>query len=250
MFARFLGLRALLIVLLLVPMSRAQDSKSRPPDKSDSTIDADTLKTGDYIGKLVAPPASDGLFTLRIDFYEPKDPATAARAASQLNVEVQKARALEQQVAANPTPQRVSALQQAYNQVRKEQAKQRDLYNISFKDYEFHAASDMMVRYLLPPVVYDDKGERKKFSLLDLREMRGSDPNVPGFEAKVTDLQANQILRVSLYPARTTTPAATSKDKAKSEPKMEVAVAVIVVAEDMTAVNQDNKDTGKKKKGK
>jgi hypothetical protein len=241
---------SLLAMLLVLPAAYAQDSKSKPADKSDSVIDSDTLKTGEYVGKLLAPPGSDGQFSLRIEQYEAKDPAAAQRAADQLNAEVQKARGLEQQVAVNPTPHNVSALQQTYNHIRKEQAKQRDLYNVTYKDIEFHATDDLIVRFLLPPVVYDDKGERKKFSLLDLREMRGNDPNLPGFDAKVSDLQSNQVVRVTLRPAKTKTTSASStdKDKAKAAPKTEATMVVIVVAQDMTAVPQDKKDTPKKKK--
>src|SRR5262249_29763068 len=102
------------------------------------------------------------------------------------------------------------------------------------------------------PVQYDDKGEIKKLSLLDLQEMRGLDPNVPGFQAKVSDLQPNQVVRVTLRQAKAA-PADKPKegDKAKPAPKMEVSMAGIVVADDLTQVKQDNKDAGKrKKKGK
>jgi len=237
------------MLLLFASISQAQDTKGKD-DKSDSTIDSNTLQTGEYIGKLLAPPGSDGLFSLRIDYYVPKDAAAAKKAADQLNNLVQQARNLEQQVSANPTQQRITSLQQAYDRVRKEQAKQRDLYNIASKDIEFHSANNLIVRYLTPPVVYDDKGERKKYTSIELREMRGYDLNVPGFEAKASDLQTNQIVRISLRPAKATSTATTTSDKTKPETKMEATMAVIVVAEDMTAVPQDSKDQPKKKKGK
>jgi hypothetical protein len=254
MLERFLGPAALLSVLLIPPVSRAQDSKSKATDSSDSTtVDASTLKVGEYLGKLLAPPGSDGKFSLRIDQYDAKDSAAATRATNQLNANLQRARQLEQQVAVNPGQQQVNALKKLYSDIRKQQAQLPDLYNISSKDIEFHAADGMTVRFLTPPIVYNDKGERKKFSSLDLLEMRGTDPNVPGYEAKLSDLQANQVIRVSLRTAKAASgdkaapSAGSDKDKAKSTPKMEATMAVIVVAEDMTAVNQDNKD---KKKGK
>jgi hypothetical protein len=214
-------------------------------NKSESTIDANTLQAGEYIGKLVAAPAGDGLFSLRMEYFEAKDPAAARRASEQMSALVQQARSLEQQVAANPTPQRVNSLQQAYNKIKNEQGKQRDLYKISYKEIEFHAADNMIVRFLLPPVIYDEKGERKKFTQLDLQEMHGDDPTVPGFAAKLSDLQTNQVLRVSLRPAK---PAPANTDKSKPAPKMEAAMAVIVVAEDTSPVPQDPADQPKKKK--
>jgi hypothetical protein len=258
MLARFLGFTMLLMAIFALPGSNAQDSKSKSSDSSNTTIDADTLKEGEYLGKLLAAPSEDGQFTLRFENKEPKDAAVASRAADALNGEVQRARQLEQQVAANPTPQRISALQAAYKRIRKEQERQRDLYNTTYKDIEFHAATDMVVRFRLPPVVYDDKGEQKKYSQLDLQEMRGSNPNVPGFQAKVTDLQPNQIIRVSLRQARapsadkSTTVNSTDKDKEKDKtkaaPKMEAVMILVVIAEDLTPVSQDNKNAAKKKK--
>jgi hypothetical protein len=248
---RFFGPATLLTMLLLLPAAEGQDSKSKSSDQSTS-IDASTLKAGEYIGRLLAAPGSDRQFTLRIDHYEAKDSAAAEKATNQLNAKVQRARQLEQQVAANPTLQQVNALKQLYNEIRKEQNQLLDLYNVT-KDIEFHAADDILVRFLKPPVVYDDKGERKTFNSAQLTAMRGFDLNVPGFEAKLSDLQANQIVQVSLRSAKSGTGAKakaaadSDKEKAKPAPTMEAAMAVILVQEDMTPVKQDNKDTGKKK---
>jgi hypothetical protein len=258
MFARVFLLAGLLtLILCLTPATEAQD-KAKPGDKSDASVDADTLGEGEYFGKLVNTPGSDGKFNLRIDLsrYEAKDSAAASRVNSQLNADLQKARQLEQLVALNPTQQQVNALQQVYNQIRQTQSRQKDLYKVvpDSKDVEFYAAPDMAIRFLIPPVIYDDKGERKKFSLIDLREMRGVDPNVPGYEAKSSDLQPGQIVRVSLRPAkaRPKKPSGEDgdKDKPKAAPKMEATMAVIVVAEDPTPVNTGSPDAPKKKKKK
>jgi hypothetical protein len=122
------------------------------------------------------------------------------------------------------------------------------------QDTEFHAADKMVVRFLQPPVIYDDKGERKKLTQLDLQEMRGFDPSVPGYEAKLSDLQPGQVVRVTLRPAPPpaagASRSAASDDKAKAKPaaKMVVTMALIVIAEDMSPVNQDNTDANKRKK--
>ncbi len=140
-------------------------------------------------------------------------------------------------MALNPTEQQLNRLQQAYDQVRRALARQKDAYKVvaDSKDVDFHAAGDMVVRFLLPPVVYDDKGELKKYRLIDLKEMRGVDPTVPGYEAKTSDLQAGQLVRVSLRPAKAK---AAGTETGKPAPKMEATMAVIVVAEDVSAVEQ------------
>jgi hypothetical protein len=237
---RLLGPTTLLTTLLAFSATEAQDTKSKPPDNSAAAVDADTLKAGEYFGTLLNPPGRDGVFTLRIDRsrYEAKDSAQAARVNSQLSADLQRARALEQQVALNPTGQQLNRLQQAYDQVRRGLARQKDAYKVvaDSKDVDFHAAGDMVVRFLLPPVVYDDKGELKKYRLIDLKEMRGVDPTVPGYEAKPSDLQTGQVVRVSLRPAKAK--AAGTADPSKPAPKMEATMAVIVVAEDVSPVEK------------
>jgi hypothetical protein len=238
MLARRVGLATLLTAIAAVSATRAQDSKGKLGD-GPSSVDAATLKAGEYPGKLLSPPDGSGLFTLRIENLEAKDPAAAARATGQLNSDIQRAAQLEQQVAINATQKQVNALKQLYDKIRSQQNKMRDLYNP--RDVEFHAADDMMVRFLRPPVQYDDKGERKKLSLIDLKELRGVDPNVPGYRGQLSDLQPNQIVRVTLAEVKA------SKEKGKTGPKMEATLALIVVAEDTTPVPQDRRDTGKKK---
>jgi hypothetical protein len=231
----------------------AQDSK-KSLDSSSTTTDSSTLKAGEYTGKLVAPPDSDGQFTLRTERYEPKDSAAASRATNQLNADMQRARQLEQQVAINGTAQQLHNLNQLYGQIRKKMAQQRDLYNVVAQDTEFHAADKMVVRFLQPPVIYDDKGERKTLTQLDLQEMRGLDPGVPGYEAKLSDLQPGQVVRVTLRPApppaagASKSAAGDDKERAKPAPKMVVVMALIVVAEDMSPVKQDNTDANMRKK--
>ncbi len=251
---RALGPVTLSALLVGLPAATAQDAKSKSSDKRAATVDADTLKAGEYTGKLLNPPGRDGKFTLRIDQsrYEAKDSAAAARINSQLNADLQKARLLEQQVALNPTDQQLNRLQQAYNQIRQDLNRQRDAYKLipNFKDVEFHAAPNLTVRFLLPPVVYNDKGELKKYRLIDLKEMRGVDPNVPGYEAKLSDLQPDQLVQVWLRPAAEAGPSEASSDAeaGKPAPKMLATMAVIVVAEDTSPADQGSKPPPKRRK--
>jgi hypothetical protein len=237
------SLTALTLAMLVATLSpaTAQDSKQNS-DNTPAVIDSDTLKAGEYMGKLAVPPGTDGQFTLRIEHYEPKDAAAARKAVNQLNADVQRARQLEQQVAVNGTNQQLHDLNQLHISIRKRLAQQSDLFNVVGQDIEFHAADAMIVRWLLPPVIYNDKGERKKLTPLDLEEMRGFDRSLPGYEAKLSDLQVNQMIRVSLRPAKaasTTASKSTSGSDKKKTPKMEAAMVVIVLADDLTPVTGD-----------
>src|SRR6516164_8572860 len=107
--ARLIVSGTLLAVVMFLSASNAQNAKNKASENSSSpSIDASTLQSGEYFGKLVGPPGSDGTFALRFEKLEPKDAAAAKKAADELNAAVQHARDMEQQVSANATPQRVN----------------------------------------------------------------------------------------------------------------------------------------------
>jgi hypothetical protein len=76
-----------------------------------------------------------------------------------------------------------------------------------YKEFSMETVDNFLVRRLNPPFEYDDKGNIKKYTKEELDKMKGKDKNVVGYEAKVEDLQAGQIVRV--YPAK---PKAKPKD--------------------------------------
>ena len=79
------------------------------------------------------------------------------------------------------------------------------------KDIDFHAGADVKVRTLNPPISYDEKGNVKKYTRDELRDLKGKDSKLPGYESSFDQLQAGQVLKVTL--ARTPEPAKSDKDK-------------------------------------
>jgi len=57
---------------------------------------------------------------------------------------------------------------------------------------------DVKVRTKNPPVQYDDKGNKKKYTQKELQELRGSDKKLPGYTAGFEDLKTNQYVQVTL----------------------------------------------------
>jgi hypothetical protein len=57
---------------------------------------------------------------------------------------------------------------------------------------------DLKVRSQEPPVAYDDKGNKKKYTAKEKKELRGPDPKLPGYTAGFEDLKVNQIVEVWL----------------------------------------------------
>jgi hypothetical protein len=56
---------------------------------------------------------------------------------------------------------------------------------------------DVKVRTKNPPVAYDDKGNKKKYTSKELKELRG-DSKLPGYSAGFEDLKTNQIVQITL----------------------------------------------------
>ena len=65
------------------------------------------------------------------------------------------------------------------------------------QDVKVMTIDDVKVRTKNPPVQYDDKGNKKKFTSKELKELKG-DPKLPGYSAEFNDLKQNQVVEVSL----------------------------------------------------
>lgn len=78
------------------------------------------------------------------------------------------------------------------------------------KEVEFDLTPVLKVARAKPPMEYDDKGDVKEYTKEELKKMR--DPDMPGYTAKVDDLQAGQT--VKLYLGR---PKAKKKDAAPTK---------------------------------
>ena len=66
------------------------------------------------------------------------------------------------------------------------------------QDVKVMTIDDVKIRTKNPPVAYDDKGNKKKYSAKELKELKGDDPKLPGYTAEFNDLKQNQVVEVSL----------------------------------------------------
>ena len=66
------------------------------------------------------------------------------------------------------------------------------------QDVKVMTTDDVKVRTKNPPVAYDDKGNKKKYTAKELKELKGNDPKLPGYTAEFNDLKHNQVVEVSL----------------------------------------------------
>ena len=89
--------------------------------------------------------------------------------------------------------------------------------NVSTKyTITYNSQAGKVRTYDLPPN-YDEKGNVKKYTAAELKDLKGKDSNLPGYESSFDQLQTGQVLKVTL--ARTKEPAKSDKDNDKDEDK-------------------------------
>jgi hypothetical protein len=66
-----------------------------------------------------------------------------------------------------------------------------------WQDFEFEVDDDVAIRRQQPLPAFDDKGQPRKYTPAELKELRGPDASVPGYPADFTDLKPGRT--VTLY---------------------------------------------------
>jgi hypothetical protein len=190
-------LAAFLLMLGLVLPLLAADAK-KDLDKNVNT--EKTIKAGQLIGKVVAVYESKKALRLQVQVPVLNQNAIVAYAQAE-----------QQYRQAALTGNRngmVSALQ---NMARQEA----NLYTYQAKEVELQTTDDLKVRLLHPPAAFDDKGRIKKYTAKELKELKGSDPKLPGYSGEFSDLQTDQVIQVTLVRKKGETPVKPAGKKGK-----------------------------------
>ena len=67
-----------------------------------------------------------------------------------------------------------------------------------WQDFEFDVDDDVAIRLQQPPPAFDDKGQPRKYTTAELKELKGPDANVPGYPADFTDLKPGRTVTLHL----------------------------------------------------
>jgi hypothetical protein len=258
---RFLVLFA---VLLLVPALAADDKKPATKDDKAKHVDSDTLPNAAYTGKMLAVPDQDGFFSALVDVthFEPKDPKhpeTYTKAMQAVVHDQERLALLEHQYAAAKKPQeQVRKLKQLENaQVQLERQMEKAANDIKMvtehKTVDFQLSRDVKVRVMALPVRFDDEGKIKAYTEDEKKALKGDNPMLPGYEAKLSDVKVNDVVRVRLWRPlkdKTTDPASDSdKDSkdAKDKGKETTPAAKKSQVTEIVILNDDKADKDKEK---
>jgi hypothetical protein len=84
------------------------------------------------------------------------------------------------------------------------------------------------IRTKTPLEVYDDKGYIKKYTVEELKTLKGSNPNLPGYDVKIDDLNPGAVVEVTLNRSPG------NKDDDKKKDDKVFATMIMVIGKDAT----------------
>jgi hypothetical protein len=198
---RLLGVALLLGLFVALPAVSA-DEPTKARDNKDQ-VDGDGLAPGFFTGTLKSVPTEkDRAFLLHVEYgrLEVKDAAGLSRANARLSALAGQINQLQTNIARSPNPDALlGRLQDLTAQLQREAGARQNLFRVipERKDIQFHAAPDLLVRVKRPPGEFDEKGDIRKFTPEELKTLKGKHPDLPGYEARESDLAPGQFVRVT-----------------------------------------------------
>lgn len=200
------GMMAALVVLLTAFAAGQNPASKQPANKKSAP------QTGEITGKLAMVGGSSKILTLAVEYqvYEPSaDPLAGVRAGDaqekvirqMMEIQREQARVMQSR---NPR-ERMRRMQELALDM---QRLQRELTRLGvsnrqvFKtitkrdDYEIQTDDNTKIRFLQPPLIFDDKGNPKKYTSAELQQMR--DPRLPGYKGDFDQLKPGHIVKITL----------------------------------------------------
>jgi hypothetical protein len=209
---------ALFVVLALVLPAAAADKKKLPTDKKEAA--AKMVEAGKLVGKLVNVEGAKKSLTIEITvtYAAPNTSAMASLVSLQ-----------QQYVAARDIGTRRSLAVQILQQQAQMTSVKQEKHSL-----DVETSDDVVVRSASPPPKFDDKGNVKKYTAKELKDLRG-DTKLPGYPRDFDDLRPDQVVELRLVkPKDQPKPKVTNKDADKdalAETSKPVATMIIIVAE-------------------
>ena len=139
-----------------------------------------------------------------------------------------------------------SQIQNLQKQVAQAQAKQVQMLKslkiaTEWVEIEIPINETTKIRTKTPLEVYDDKGYIKKYTVEELKTLKGSNPNLPGYDVKIDDLNPGAVVEVTLNRSPG------NKDDDKKKDDKVFATMIMVIGKDATFKPPvDNSKTKKK----
>ncbi len=203
------------------------EGKGQAPANKD--IDATKLGPGVFSGKLVSLPDSDRMFTVAVQYPEIV-PNPNYKPPRNIQQEINRINQLQAQAARSRNPRQVqndlNQINQLSLQLQRQIAQaQANAVKIVQRtaNVDFQAEEVLKVRIKDLPEVFDDKGNVRKYTAEELKELKGKDKDLPGYESTADALAVGQTVQVVLKQHHAPKPpppdAKKDEDKEKSKDK-------------------------------
>jgi hypothetical protein len=139
-----------------------------------------------------------------------------------------------------------SQIQNLQKQIAQAQAKQIQMLKslkiaTEWVEIEIPINETTKIRTKTPLEVYDDKGYIKKYTAEELKTLKGSNPNLPGYEVKIDDLNPGAVVEVTLNRSPG------NKDDDKKKDDKVFATMIMVIGKDATFKPAADNSKNKKK---
>lgn len=132
-----------------------------------------------------------------MQIFQTTNPQQRAQRMQQWMVSMQQ---LQMQMAQQGNQQAARLQQQMMQQMQKAQqsGNANSPYKVesNLKTYEFNVRDDVIVRRMTPAFGYDDKGNLKQYTPAELQKLKGTNPKLPGYQAKLEDLEPGSTVQV------------------------------------------------------
>lgn len=243
------------LILSLVLLTAAFATGQQVPGKPGAVAPAAPM-TGDISGKVAIAGGSSRSLTVAVEtqVYEPNPAAkrdnTGNRQVDTLmrrqmeiqrdQVEIMRARSPQERMRRMAELQRDMAMLQREMARLNVQPQQQPFKTVTKRqDYDIATDDKTHIRFVEPPVAFDDKGNPKKYTAAELKELKGTDARLLGYKGEFEQLRPGHVVKVTLG-KRAATKAGKDLDKDPVADDKPYAVLILVTGED-TPPNQPKK---------
>jgi len=238
------------LLLLATPLHAQDKNKNKPNGKGVNATPQEyqqVIAAGQITGKVAEIDHAKRLITVVVE-VQSVQPQEGNQAAQNPARQQQLARQIYQRPSQNPIQQARKLQQQAAQALRPGGGVKLQMVK---KEFEFQADEKARVRLMSLPQEFDDRGKPKSYTAAELRELKGSNTSLPGYQSSFENLSPGQVVKVHVASARrassavpTEKPKGGDADNEKNVPPVAVAADPTKPRATMILIVQDEAGTG------
>jgi hypothetical protein len=187
--------RGFSLVVLIALCAGPAFAADKDDKKDDKKPEGDRLVSlGQVAGVLTSMGGSESGYTIKVTLH-----VVQPNPQAQLELLRKNQHLVQRQIQIMNNRNWVQRQQQMLQLLRDAQQAPTNLFTVKEvqQDVKASPAEDMKVRLSQPPAAFDDKGNIKKYTVKELKELKGPD-NLPGYTGTLEDLKTNQLVLVYL----------------------------------------------------